>query len=717
MERTVRRFGTFTGVFLPTILSIFGVILFLRLGWCIGNAGLFEGLLIITLAMSISFVTGLSLSAIATNKEVGAGGVYYIVSRSFGLDIGGTIGIPLYISQAISVAFYLIGFAESLKGLFPNLNIVLVASVVLFIFAVIAYIGADFAVKMQAVIFIALVAGIASFAFNPHWHLIHVNILPHYLKGYDFWKVFAVFFPAVTGITAGIAMSGELKNPKKAIPLGIISSLLVSYAVYAFLAYKLAATVPYTILRKDTLIMVHSALVPALVYVGIWMATLSSALTFTIGAPRTLQALAFDGVIPEFFAATLGSKKKEPRLGVLITYLIAQGILFLGSLNVIASIITMFFLITYAATNLAAALYDLIKPPTYRPSFNVSWWISAYGVVGSYMVMFLIDPKTTLFATFLLTLLYMLLRRKKLKQTWGDIKLGIWVELAKLALLKVSEKEHDPKNWRPNILVFCGDPYKREYLVDFARFLSTTNGMITLANVIWGEGDREAELKLMKRFIKERAVDFFPKVVQVPKGENYAYPFLSQAYGIGEVESNIALFGWGRKKENQFKLVRSISNLMSLKKDILILNYNQARGFGQKRLIDLWWGGKGGNFALMTFIAFCLTRHYDWKRATIRVLKVSRSQNDAEKFKRALENLTERARIDAQILPIISDKPFKEVVKAHSSLSDLVIMGMSVPREGKEESFIKSIDLLSEGLGSVLFVRSMTPKDIWDIGD
>ncbi|WP_457567474.1 amino acid permease [Desulfurobacterium sp.] len=722
MNESIRRFNAFTGVFVPTLLSIFGVILFLRTGWVIGNTGLIEGIILITLAMSISFVTGLSLSSISTNKEVGVGGVYYIISRSLGLDIGGTIGIPLYISQAISVAFYLIGFAESLKGIFPNVPITIVATTVLILFTIIAYIGADFVMKLQIGIFIALIAGIMSFVLNPHFSLIKSNLIPHYMNGQNFWTVFAVFFPAVTGVTAGIAMSGELKNPKKAIPAGIISALLVSYVAYIFIAYKLACTAPYSILQQDTLVMVHNSVFPFLVYIGIWMATLSSALTFIVGAPRTLQALAFDGIVPSMLAATLGSKKEEPRAGILITYAIAQGILFLGSLNLVASIITMFFLITYAVTNLAATLYGLLKPPTYRPSFKVPWYISAYGVAGSYIVMFLINAGATALATILLLLLYGFLRRKQYKQAWGDIKTGILISIAKFALLKVNEKEQDPKEWRPNVLVFSGKPEERPYLVDFARFLSFNDGLISLVNILFHSKDenaetkRQEETKRLSEFIKKHKLDFFPKVIVTENG-NDIFPIVAQSYGFGIVESNTALFGWGKNFQNQLRLIKSIKELTNLKKDVLILNFNATRGWGRKRNIDIWWGGRGGNFALMTFIAHTLKEHHEWKKSRIRIMRVVNSEEEGKIFEKAYRKLLKAARLDTEIKIILNKgKALRDLIKEHSLSSDLIILGLGVPEKGKETEIVENINLLTRDLPTTLFVRSMTPKDIWDIG-
>ncbi|MCB0064434.1 MAG: hypothetical protein KDE19_20055, partial [Caldilineaceae bacterium] len=206
------RFGTFAGVLTPNLLTILGLILFLRTGWVVGQAGLAGALVIILIANSITLLTGLSLSAIATSMHVRTGGNYYLISRSLGLEIGGAIGIPLYLSQAISVAFYIIGFTEALTSLptLAELNPRIISSVVALLFGVIAYLGADFALRIQYVVLAALAAALVSF-FAGGWGEWSAPVwTSHYDVGVNFWAVFAIFFPAVTGITVGASMSGDL---------------------------------------------------------------------------------------------------------------------------------------------------------------------------------------------------------------------------------------------------------------------------------------------------------------------------------------------------------------------------------------------------------------------------------------------------------------------------------------------------------------------------
>jgi amino acid transporter len=233
-DEEVRRLGTFGGVFVPNVLTILGVIMFLRAGWVVGNAGLAGALLILLVANSITLLTTLSLSAVATNTRVGVGGAYFLVARSLGLELGGSIGVPLYLAQAVSVAFYLVGFSESLLLLFPETDARLASSVGLGVFFVIAWFGAGWAVKTQYVILAVLAMSLVSF-FSGYTPIsdFSANLPAAYLPAHSFWTVFAIFFPAVTGIMAGVSMSGDLRAPAKSIPRGTLAAVILTFVIYA----------------------------------------------------------------------------------------------------------------------------------------------------------------------------------------------------------------------------------------------------------------------------------------------------------------------------------------------------------------------------------------------------------------------------------------------------------------------------------------------------
>jgi len=293
-----KRFGTFGGVFTPNVLTILGVILFLRAGWVVGNAGLKNALLILCVANVITLLTSLSLSAIATNIKVKGGGAYFLISRSLGLEIGGSIGVALYLAQAISVAFYALGFCESLTFLLPNLNLPYLGTATLILLFIVGWIGADLAIKAQYIIMGALGLALLSFFAGvrpePVWS---DNFAPQYLPGHDFWTVFAIFFPAVTGIMSGVSMSGDLKDPSRSIPRGTLWAVGITFVIYAAQMLWLSRNADRASLQNNNMVVRDTAWFGPLIFVGLWAATLSSALASLVAAPRTLQALAGDGVV------------------------------------------------------------------------------------------------------------------------------------------------------------------------------------------------------------------------------------------------------------------------------------------------------------------------------------------------------------------------------------------------------------------------------------
>ena len=430
--RSAARFGTFAGVFTPNVLTILGIILFLRTGWVVGQAGFYGALAIILMANAISFLTGLSLSAIATSMDVKAGGNYFLISRSLGLEIGGAIGIPLYMSQAISVAFYIIGFTEAMRSLafVQALDPQIIATVVAVIFVVIAWVGADFALKIQYFILGVLVLALISFFTGGWGNTIAPNLTPQYSEGVSFWVVFAVFFPAVTGIEVGISLSGDLKEPSRSIPVGTIVSIVVTALVYVGAALWFAYQLPADQLIADPYAMQKIASVPALILAGVAASTLSSALGSVLAAPRTLQAVAKDRVVPRALSSNLGSPT-EPRMAILVTGIIAISVIWMGDLDFVAPIISMFFLNTYGMVNLVGAIERLVGNPSFRPRLKVPLWVSVAGAIGCYGAMFLIHAPATIAAILFSYGIFFGLSRRSMGNSWGDVRNGIWTSLAR----------------------------------------------------------------------------------------------------------------------------------------------------------------------------------------------------------------------------------------------------------------------------------------------
>jgi solute carrier family 12 sodium/potassium/chloride transporter 2 len=347
---TKKTFGTFAGVFTPTTLTILGVIMYIRQPWVVGNAGVIGALAILLLSVSITLTTALSLSSITTNVRIGAGGAFSIISKSLGLEIGGAIGIPFYIAQALAVAMYIFGFREGVVSQVPDLNPLAVDVCVFMIVMAIAFVSTSFAVKFQYVILGIMVLSLISiygalFVNNLNYNFVLFGTYPGSVEnnfaGTSFWVVFTVFFPAVTGVMAGANMSGDLTNPGKSIPLGTISSVILTTLIYISLIFVAGMIATPEEMTSNYYVFIDKALYGPIVVAGLLGATLSSALGSFIGAPRILLALAEKGILPKSKDFAKTSTKGEPVNAMLMTAVIVFIGISLRDLNRIAPLSTL----------------------------------------------------------------------------------------------------------------------------------------------------------------------------------------------------------------------------------------------------------------------------------------------------------------------------------------------------------------------------------------
>jgi len=710
------RFGTFAGVFVPNILTILGIILFLRLGEVTGNGGLWNALAIVLLANAISLLTGFSLSSVATNMTVRAGGNYYIISRSLGLEIGGAIGIPLYLSQAISVAFYIIGFTEALISIefFQQIDPRIISSIVTLGFVVIAYVGADFALKIQYFILAILMAALASFFIGAIGAFGQVEPLltPNFQPDSSFWIMFALFFPAVTGIEVGTSLSGDLKNPSFSIPLGTISSIIFTTIIYVLVVIFFVFTIPVDALLNDNLAMQSVAIIPELILAGVWASTLSSALGSVLAAPRTLQAIAQDDVVPQVLANQMGSKT-EPRLAVLVTGLIALVVIWAGDLNAVAPVIAMFFLNTYGMVNLTAGIEKLVGNPSYRPRFDVPWQLSIAGALGCYSAMLLIDPFATLVAIVVSYGFFFVLQRRQMVRAWGDVRSGIWFALARWALINLEYQKWSVKNWRPNIIVFTGQPHNRQQLVEVSKWLSLGRGIVTFFQLIVGDTHelagkdfREIARERIQEYIQKQNMQAFAEVEIVPSFPAGAL-MLVQAHGLGGITANSVLMGWSRTPQGRSQQMKLMVDFVQLKKSVLFLAHDDEKDFGDKSTIHVWWQGRGGNEDLMLLLVYFISQHPSWRNVSVKLMRVIDSEEGVHDTQAHMRAILKDVRMDAEVVVLVreANTPFAEVIKQHSNAS-LTVLGMAVPQEDELEAYAVRLDNLVSGVGTVLLVRN-----------
>ncbi len=492
-----RLYGTFAGVFTPTLLTIVGVIAYLRLGWVVGNAGLLGGLVIILLANAITLATGLSLSSIATNTRLGAGGPYAIISKSLGLEIGGSVGVPLYISQALAVSMYVFGFREGWTWVFPEHPALVVDLVTFGVVLTIASLSASLAFRLQYVVMAVIaVSLVAIFSAPEVWtHAREVPVWGSYpgspetgFSGTGFWTVFAVFFPAVTGIMAGANMSGELRDPRRSIPLGTLSAIGLSVVIYIALAFWSARAASTEELVSNYTIMIDRSSWGPAVLAGLLGATFSSALSSLVGAPRILRALGTDRLIPGGGWLARTSADGEPRRAMLVTGGLVLVGLMARDLNVIAPLITMFFLITYAVVNVVMLAESSLGLMSFRPTLRLPRLVPLLGAAGCLFVMFIVNPTFSLVALTVVVTLYLWILWRGVTPRTGSFRSGMFEAFAEWSATRVMSNERTvSRAWKPNLLVAVEDPAALRGEFRFLLDLCQPEGSIKILGIATAE--------------------------------------------------------------------------------------------------------------------------------------------------------------------------------------------------------------------------------------
>jgi amino acid transporter len=721
--------GTFGGVFTPSILTILGIILFLRLGYVTGAAGFGRALVIILLATAISVLTSVSLSAIATNLRVKGGGDYYVISRTLGVEYGGALGLVVFLAQSVSIAFYSIGFGEAVAAIVPWkpgwLAQFLAALAVGGLF-VLAWLGADWATRFQYVVMAVLFAALAAFFVGgfPDFSADRVvenlapAILPEATTGgrltLPFWAAFALFFPAVTGFTQGVSMSGDLKNPGRSIPLGTGLAVGLSIVVYIGVALLFAGTTPNAELVADYGAMRRISDFPWLVDAGVISATLSSALASFLGAPRILQSLAADRVFPllGFFAKGHGSTE-NPRRGVVLCAAIALGTIVMGDLNVIAPVVSMFFLISYGLLNYATYIEARANSPSFRPRFR--WFharLSLAGGIGCLGAMLAIHPTAAIVAVVLLFAVYHYIASRVPMGRWADSGRSHRFQRVRDDLYAIATEREHARHWRPMVLAFSEDRERRARLLRFASWLEGRSGLTTLIRLVPLGMDagpyarrlrRDAE-KALRAEIEREKLPAFPRAI-VTRDIEDAVRVLLQAYGLGPVRANTVLINWfDRRKgevdpERMRNFARRLRMALRFSCNLVVLSASASdfesvrRTKRTDRLIDVWHRDNATG-RLNLLLAYLMTRSEPWEDARIRLLTPLPKEQSREEALAAMETMLREVRIAAEVQ--IVDSAEAATVTRHSAGSSVVLLPMAVSDEGPTCPYGAPEELLPE---------------------
>jgi len=717
-----KKFGTFEGVFTPSILTILGVIMYMRLGWVVGNSGVLGAIIIIVIAHVIAVTTGLSVSSVATDKKIGAGGIYYVLSRSMGIPIGGSIGIAIFVGTALSIALYLIGFSESINNYFGWGNTIndlrITGSIALVGLTGLALIGTSVALKTQYFILAAIIISLISIFFGTSDYVPDTVNLMASKDSISMEVVFAVFFPAVTGFTAGIAMSGDLKDPKRSIPMGTLMAIGVGLLVYISMAILIAFKVDSETLRGDYNILMKIALFAPAVVAGIWGATLSSAIGGILGGPRILQAMSLDQVTPKFFGKGKG-KNNEPVNALLLVFIIAELGILIGELDVIARVVSMFYLTAYGFINISYFLESWANPD-FQPSFKIKRWIGLIGFIACFAVMFKLDTMAMFLAFAVIGSLYFGLQRKEVHLQSNDVWRSVWENIVNKGLKKIDATVEENSNWNPNIILFSGQSAHQRYLLELGKTVSGRTGMVTNFKLILDKQD-DKPLKRTEQVVTDinfKELGIFARQLKVSNIYDGIINIAS-TFGFSGVEPNTIMMGWPKGLENSKEYSKMTQTLLYLDYNLLYLDFDQKTKFGNYKTVDLWWRETDSkNAEMMLNIARFIIASPRWDNPHIRVLFVNNNNVDLAVIESKISALVDDLRVNVVIKIInnaVEQKAFYDIIEDESSTTDLTLVGIPNFQIEKQAEFVLRTNHLFEAIGSTLLVKAANNFNVLDL--
>ncbi|KAK7012939.1 hypothetical protein SK128_009935, partial [Halocaridina rubra] len=784
------KLGTVMGVFLPCIQNIFGVILFIRMPWIVGTAGAALAFTIVLTCCCTTFLTGISMSAIATNGVVPAGGSYFMISRSLGPEFGGAVGILFYIGTTVAASMYIIGAVEilltymapalSIFGDFtkdPSImynNFRVYGTILLWLLCVVVSIGVAFVSKFAAVALacvigsiIAILVGIfvntngtdtlqmcilgarllsqvSNCTKDPEGDLWSIycpkdengtvtqnitdcdpyfrehnltmrraivglssnvfveNIGSHFMeKGQivadgdnpddyealnnptynqviidittSFTILVGIFFPSCTGIMAGSNRSGDLADAQKSIPVGTLAAITTTSLVYLIYLLFFAGSYDILLMRDKFGQSVGGKLAIAaiswpnewVILVGSLLSTIGAGLQSLTGAPRLMQAIAKDGIIPFLAPFAVSSARGEPLRALLCTGCICQIAILIGNLDYIAPILSMFFLMCYGFVNLACALQTLLRTPNWRPRFKYYHWsMSFIGLSLCITVMFMTSWYYALIAMLLAGIIYKYIEFRGAEKEWGDGIRGIALSAARYSLLRLEEGPPHTKNWRPQILILSKlnkdlvPKYKK--LFTFASQLKAGKGLTIAVSVIEGDytkscGESHAARQSLRRAMDEEKVKGFVDTL-VAKNLTEGISHIIQTCGLGGMKPNTVILGWpyGWRQSPDERSWRvfldTVRNVSTAKMALLVpkgINFYPDSFTKVSGTIDIWWIVHDGG--LLMLLPFLLRQHKVWKNCKMRIFTVAQLEDNSIQMKKDLKTFLYHLRIDAEV--------------------------------------------------------------------
>lgn len=725
-------------VFLTSISTILGAILFLRFGYAVGHVGFMGVALIVVIGHMVTIPTAMAISEIATNQRVEGGGEYFIISRSFGIITGGAIGVALFLARAISVAFYIIAFAEAFHPILLWLHEVQglplldkrFVSVPAFLLLTGLMLGRGADLGLKALYFVVgiLFLSLIFFFFGktgyvpPEGFRALTGTIP---DPDPMFLVFAICFPAFTGMAAGVGLSGDLRDPKRAIPVGTMAATIVGMFVYLAVAYKLAISASPADLSGDQLIMSRIALWGPIIPIGLAAATLSSALGSYLVAPRTLQAIAGDRIfaVPRLNAwLNYGiGRSQEPRNSTLVTAAIGIVFVVMGDVDFVAQIISMFFMFTYGAICTISFLEHFAADPSYRPGFKSRWYVSLFGAVMCLWLMFKMSFVYAILSLFMMLALYLTISRSNRERGGlSNIIQGAVFQVSRqLRVFLQKSRTLGQDSWRPAVVCISQSSFERLAAFELLRWISYRYGFGTYIHYIEGYLSRTSQVE------SEKAHERLIALAGASRSNVYVDTMISPSYttaicqmvqmpGISGKDNNMVLFEFSKDNpEGLEAIVDNYQLVASLGFDVCILA-SGLRGFGFCRQIHVWLAPSDyENGSLMVVMAYILLGHPQWRGAVIKLFSMV-PEEEMEQDRESLYALIRSGRLpiaakNVEFIPRVEGASRRGIIAERSTDADLVILGF------RGEALKHHKTDLFEGydrIGNVLFVNTRKEIDL-----
>ncbi len=682
-ESRVEGVGTFLGVYLPSLFTMIGALLYLPLTSILGNFGIIRALFVLVFCLILTLITALSLSSTASNMHVGDGGSYFMISRSFGLKTGAVMGLALYIAHTLMACLCILGFSESIAPYIPGTTPSLIAIITLISLAMLSFVSTMFAIRSQAFVFVLALVSCGYFLLGNYHGAQNMSVKDSISLSpiFSFWSVFALFYPALIGIEAGAALSGDLKRPSFSLIIGTIGATITGFFFYFMISVVLWKRVPIAYLQSDPDV-IKNFIGSPVGLIGFWATSLASALGCFLTAPRTLKAMAQDCVFPKWFEVFASKDENSIKSATLFTACLAFMGSYFGSIGNVMPLLTIVILIVYGLLNLASGVEELISNPSWRPTFRISPYISLLGAFFCFAAIILMDSGKAFIAVLFLFGIYYVVKKTVIDSRLDDLRQTFLFSFARFAIYKLAFSKPSLRSWRPNFIVLSESASGGSALLNFTGSMAKGRGFVTLASVLKNEYADIDEIQkwedVIRHNLKKKSIE---ALVEVTLADNIADGLknIVSNYGLGPLVPNTVVLGQCTQEEHFHNYMQVLKTAANAKRNILIFRSDVDLKKVEKKEIDIWWDNKQKhNCELMIILANLLVRGKEWRGAKITVKSVV--PNDSAKLHQQhyFEEFFKKSRLgmSCQVYVHDYDKAQRELIQNNSTTKGIVFLSM-----------------------------------------